>query len=152
MRLSPHAFLSVSSPQSHSRLLLLANCEFGGVLLSIELFHQLGEDKCWGQLLDVDSDLGVFVGVYCISSRPSPHWVHELCHLEMLLSVGDQDLQLDLLDGTQTTCVLAVTVPHIVPEQDLHAQPPISVLELGMCMTVCIASHCSVTKETGIQL
>ena len=99
MRLSPHAFLSVSSTQSHSRLLLLANCEFGSVLFSIELFHQLGEDKCWGQLLDVDSDLGVCGSILCFKQAITTLWVHELCHLEMLLSVGDQDLHLDPLDA-----------------------------------------------------
>ena len=70
----------------------------------------------------------------------------------MFLSVGDQDLLLDLLDAPQTTSVLVVTVLRIVPVQDLHAQPPISVQELSMCTTVCIASHSSVMKEMGIQL
>jgi len=128
--------------------------EFGSsshVYSVVELFHQLGEDNSWGQLLDVGADLGVCRGI--LFQGDHHHNRHmTLCHLEMLLSVGDQDLQLDLLDGTQRTCVLAVTVPHIVPEQDLHAQPPISVLGLRMCMTVCIASHSSATKEMGIQL
>jgi len=52
--------------------------------------------------------------------------------------MGDQDLPLDLLDGTQTTCVLVVTILRIVPEQDLHAQPPISVLELGLYVYDCV--------------
>jgi len=61
-----------------------------------------------------------------------------LCHPEMLLSMGDQDLPLDLLDGTQTTCVLVVTILRIVPEQDLHAQPPISVQELNWYVYDCV--------------
>jgi len=66
--------------------------------------------------------------------------------------VGDQDLHLVLLDGTQTTCV-AVTVPRIVPEHDLYDPPPFQCLNLVcMCMVASSALHSSVMKEMGIQL